>query len=184
MKLTQTSYVILGLLSISPGSGYDIRKAVKETVGYFWSESYGQIYPTLKRLTKLGLITPVTSASTDKRRRQEYSLTEAGHACLKEWLAIPFQNDPPRNEFLLKLFFGREASPSVAMAHVGNCNEKNRKMLAVLRGFEKMAQQQATPTPHQPYWMLTLSLGIALTQTALEWGEAALVTLAAMDESP
>lgn len=45
MERNQTSYVILGLLSIAPNqTGYDIRKAVEETVGYFWSESYGQIY--------------------------------------------------------------------------------------------------------------------------------------------
>jgi PadR family transcriptional regulator AphA len=31
-------------------SGYDIRKTVQESIRFFWSESYGQIYPALKRL--------------------------------------------------------------------------------------------------------------------------------------
>src|ERR1039457_3376514 len=119
MKRNQTAYVILGLLSIEPDqSGYDIHKTVEGSVGHFWGESYGQIYPALKRLAAEGLIVGNTSPKGAKKRRQEYSITEAGRACLREWLALPFQNDPPRNEFLLKLFFGAEAAPAVAIAHV------------------------------------------------------------------
>ena len=59
MKSSQTAYVILGLLSIeSRQSGYDMRRTIQGSVGYFWGESYGQIYPTLRRLTAEGLITP------------------------------------------------------------------------------------------------------------------------------
>ena len=52
-------------------------------------------------------------------------------------------------------------------------------MLATLLEIEKYAQANPTQNPHQPYWMLTLSLGIALTRTALEWGESALSELTA-----
>jgi DNA-binding PadR family transcriptional regulator len=38
------------MLSLRPMSGYDIRKTVQESIRFFWSESYGQIYPALKRL--------------------------------------------------------------------------------------------------------------------------------------
>jgi PadR family transcriptional regulator AphA len=182
MEHNRTSYVILGLLSIeSNQSGYDIRKAVESSVGYFWGESYGQIYPALKRLVAGGLIAPSMSASVGKRRRQEYSLTDAGRACLREWLALPFQNDPPRNEFLLKLFFGREAEPGVSAGHIRDLHAKNRRMLATLQELEALARTQGSQNPHQPYWMLTLSLGIALTRAALEWGESALAMLSSTD---
>src|ERR1035441_4340573 len=145
MEHNRTSYVILGLLSIeSNQSGYDIRKAVESSVGYFWGESYGQIYPALKRLVAGGLIAPSMSASVGKRRRQEYSLTDAGRACLREWLALPFQNDPPRNEFLLKLFFGREAAPSVSIGHVCELLERNRRMLDTMLELEAFAGGQAS----------------------------------------
>src|SRR5271165_4160669 len=140
MKRNQTAYLILGMLSIEPNrSGYDIRKTVEGTVSYFWGESYGQIYPTLKRLAAEGLIVPREPTSAARPRRQEYSLTESGNACLREWLALPFQNDPPRNEFLLKLFFGREAAPSVSIKHIRDLQEKNRRTLATLREFETLA---------------------------------------------
>src|ERR1019366_236626 len=139
MKRNQTLYVILGLLSIeSNQSGYDIHKTVEGSVGSFWGESYGQIYPTLKRLAAEGLIEPSGSATAGKKRRQTYALTDAGRVCLREWLAQPFQNDPPRNEFMLKLFFGHEAAPGIALAHVRELNERNRRMLATLEGIEKM----------------------------------------------
>jgi DNA-binding PadR family transcriptional regulator len=189
MLNNRTAYVILGMLSIEPNkSGYDIRKAVESSVGHFWNESYGQIYPALKRLVAEGLIVPSRSTTAPRQRRQEYSLTEAGHACLREWLALPFQNDPPRNEFLLKLFFGREAAPGVAIAHVRELQGRNRRMLATLLEFETMAKSTLSQNPHMPYWMLTLNLGIALTRTALEWGESTLAQLSSMEtavaESP
>jgi DNA-binding PadR family transcriptional regulator len=182
MRDNRTDYVILGMLAIEPNrSGYDIRKALEFSVGHFWSESYGQIYPALKRLTTEGLIDPIKSTSAPKQRRQEYALTDAGRARLQEWLAQPFQNDPPRNEFLLKLFFGREASPSVSVRHVRELQEKNRRMLATLKGIERMAHEVHPENPNMPYWMLTLSLGIALTRAALDWGESALAQLASVD---
>jgi DNA-binding PadR family transcriptional regulator len=181
MANNRTAYVILGMLAIEPNrSGYDIRKAVQESVGYFWGESYGQIYPALKRLAAEGLIVPSNSASATRKRRQQYSLTDAGHACLREWLAVPFQNDPLRNEFLLKLFFGREAPPEVAISHIRDLQEKNRRSLATLLEIESYAHAHPSQNPHLPYWMLTLSLGIALTRTALDWCETALAALSSM----
>jgi DNA-binding PadR family transcriptional regulator len=182
MKNSRTAYVILGMLSIQPGlSGYELHKAIEENFGSFWGESYGQIYPTLKRLATDGLIEPCKPASAPKKRRQQYALTDAGRACLREWLALPFHNDPPRNEFMLKLFFGREAAPGVAIAHVKELQLRNRRSLAMMEGIEKMANQHESHNPHLPYWMLTLSLGIAMTRAALNWGESALAQLAALE---
>jgi DNA-binding PadR family transcriptional regulator len=182
MTRNRTAYVLLGLLSIEPNrSGYDLRKAIESSVGYFWGESYGQIYPTLKRLAGEGLIVASSSGSKPRQRRQEYSLTDAGRACLREWLALPFQNDPPRNEFLLKLFFGREAAPSVSIGHIRELQDRNRRMLATMLELETFAGAQGSQNPHFPFWMLTLGLGIAITRAALDWGESALAQLASME---
>lgn len=180
MERSRTAYVILGMLSIEPNkSGYDIRRAVESSVGYFWGESYGQIYPTLKRLAAEGLI--VTTAAPAKQRRQTYSITEAGRACLREWLAQPFHNDPPRNEFLLKLFFCGEVEPGVAIAHIRELNERNRRSLETMRELEAFATKVNAGNPRLPYWMLTLSLGITMTRAAIEWGDEALKSLAPQD---
>ncbi|HEY3155376.1 MAG TPA: PadR family transcriptional regulator, partial [Candidatus Eisenbacteria bacterium] len=54
-RTRSTPYAILGMLSFAPMSGYDIRKEAASSIGYFWSESYGQIYPALRELQARGL---------------------------------------------------------------------------------------------------------------------------------
>jgi DNA-binding PadR family transcriptional regulator len=189
MKNSRTPYMILGMLSIQPNlSGYELHKVIEDNFGSFWSESYGQIYPTLKRLADEGLIIPSKSTSTSKKRRQAYALTDAGRACLREWLAQPFQDDPPRNEFLLKLFFGGEAAPGTAVKHVRELLERSRRILAGLQEIENIASAHPSENPNLTYWMLTLGLGLTLTRATLAWGESALAQLAAMEapvaESP
>jgi DNA-binding PadR family transcriptional regulator len=189
MKNSRTPYVILGMLSIQPNlSGYELHKVIEDNFGSFWSESYGQIYPTLKRLAIEGLISPSKSTSTSKKRRQAYALTDAGRAFLREWLALPFQDDPPRNEFLLKLFFVGEATPGTALKHVRELLDRNRRVLASLQEIENIANTHPSQNSNKPYWMLTLGLGLTLTRATLAWGESALAQLASMEaaaaESP
>src|ERR1700679_2408838 len=131
MKRKQTAYVILGVLAIHPHqSGYEIRRTIQQSVGFFWGESFGQIYPTLKRLAAEGLIAPSNSGASSRTNRQQYSITAAGHACLQDWLAVPYRDDPPRDEFLLKLFFAHDAAPGVSIDHLRQFQDKHRRLLA------------------------------------------------------
>ena len=182
MERKQTNYVILGILAIHPHqSGYEIRRTIQQTVGFFWGESFGQIYPALKRLAAEGLIVPSSSGTSSRSNRQEYSLTPAGHICLQSWLALPYREDPPRDEFLLKLFFGHDAAPGVSISHLRRFEEKHRYMLATLEQLEPMARAYSSQNPGFPYWMLTLSFGKAQLRSALEWSESALAMLSSMD---
>jgi DNA-binding PadR family transcriptional regulator len=52
MREVKSKYAILGMLSIAPMSGYDIKKQVETSISNFWSESYGQIYPALRNLAR------------------------------------------------------------------------------------------------------------------------------------
>jgi hypothetical protein len=53
----------------------------------------------------------------------------------------------------------------------------------MLQGIENMANKDLSQNPNKPYWMLTLSLGMALTRAALDWGESALAQLASMESA-
>lgn len=182
MKSSQTAYVILGLLSIEGNqSGYDMRRTIQGSVGYFWGESYGQIYPTLRRLTAEGLIAPSRRAAQGRGGRQEYSLTAAGHRRLREWLALPYRVDPPRDEFLLKLFFGRDAGPEVSERHVREFQEKNRRLLATIEEIGRIGRAKNADHPHFRFWMLTLEYGVAQIRAALKWSDGALKTLKQME---
>lgn len=184
MRRNQTSYVILGILAIHPHqSGYEIRKTIQQSVGFFWGESYGQIYPALKQLVAEGLIVPSSSGSSSRANRQEYSITPAGRARLQQWLAVPYRDDPPRDEFLLKLFFGHDAAPGVTISHIRHFQDKLRRLLSMLQELEPLARAHNSQNPGFPFWMLTLSFGLAQMRSALAWSESALAQLSAVEVS-
>ena len=97
--------VILGLLSHEELTGYEIKKRMDTTLKYFWSASYGSIYPALNDLVSRGLATKREDTNS-KRNKLIYTITENGRDYLKNWLSLPAEKDELRYETLLKLFFG------------------------------------------------------------------------------
>ena len=86
-EIGATPNALLGLLSLEPMSGYDIRQMISRSIGYFWSESYGQIYPGLKRLAADGLVEKKTERRKGSPDRHVYSLTAAGRKQLEAELS-------------------------------------------------------------------------------------------------
>jgi PadR family transcriptional regulator, regulatory protein AphA len=70
--------VLLGLLTVVPMSGYDLGQTIRTSVGFFWNESYGQIYPNLKTLAAEGLVTSKTERQKGRPDRHIYSITKEG----------------------------------------------------------------------------------------------------------
>jgi DNA-binding PadR family transcriptional regulator len=96
-------FAILGLLSWRPLSGYDIKKMVELGLSHFWSESYGQLYPTLNALVAQGLVEPL-GRGVGRRGRLAYQITARGRAIFEEWVTSPTESPRTRSEFLLKFF--------------------------------------------------------------------------------
>jgi DNA-binding PadR family transcriptional regulator len=184
MEQKRTAYVVLGILAIHDHqSGYEIRATIEQTVGFFWGESYGQLYPTLKRLVAEGLVVSEGSG-TGSRVRRSYSITPPGRECLKVWLAVPYRDDPPRDEFLLKLFFGQQAAPEISVGHIREFQRKSRRFLDELLQLEKLAHAYSANQPGFPYWMLTLTYGLGQLRAAIAWSESALATLTVAEAIP
>ena len=78
MKKSKTRFAVLGILSYGPMSGYDIKKFYEKNVAGFWSESYGQIYPILKRLAEEGLATRSDSDPATLQKCIEVFCRETG----------------------------------------------------------------------------------------------------------
>jgi len=169
-KQSNTVNALLGLLSIHPMSGYDIRQLIPGSIGHFWSESYGQIYPALKRMTAEGLIAKKTSRTKGKPVRHEYSLTEAGRTRLAAWLKVPPAAPAPvRSELLLKLFFGGQVGAEVSRAHVEDALAFEQKTLAVYEATERAIKAAHPHNPHLPFWLFTLNLGRHTSKATIEW---------------
>src|SRR5204862_4703199 len=108
MELSPTAYVILGMLSWRPMSGYEIKSLVDKSTRFFWAASYGQIYPELRRLSAAGLIEG-KAEPRGGRRRNLYRLTNDGRRELRAWLNADPHVFELRDEGLLKLFFADAA---------------------------------------------------------------------------
>jgi DNA-binding PadR family transcriptional regulator len=158
-------------------SGYDLGHAVRASIGFFWNESYGQIYPNLKRLAAAGLVAAKTERQKGKPDRQIYSITPKGRAHLAQWLAVEPQPEVPRNELLLKLFFGMQASPEALIGYVERMAEREA---AILRKLEQVEHEQIASLeryPDAPYWKMAARFGQLELEAHLRWARETIAAL-------
>jgi PadR family transcriptional regulator AphA len=176
-----TPNALLGLLSMRPMSGYDIRQLIPESIGHFWSESYGQIYPGLKRLSVAGLVSKKTERKKRSPDRNVYSLTAAGRRRLSEWLKLPVVKEVPRNELLLKLFFGAHVSTSVSREHVQAYLDLHLEELKVYAAIAKRLRREEAHDPQLPFWLMTLNMGRHCSAAMVKWCKETLAELDRME---
>lgn len=95
---------LLALLQDRPRYGYQLRGEFEEVTGSSWPLNIGQVYTTLDRLERDGL---VRKDGGDGEGHVIYSITEAGRAEVDGWFASPVgRSNPPRNELAIKLALG------------------------------------------------------------------------------
>src|SRR5262245_45092235 len=111
VKLTPTSYVVLGLVaSAGRCTPYDLKRLVAQSVGHFWSFPHAQLYAEPARLAGMGLL--AEERETGGRNRRHYTITAAGRAAVRAWLATPETTLAEiRDPGLLKLFFADVGAP-------------------------------------------------------------------------
>ena len=182
-RISSSMEVLLGLLTIESMSGYDLGQLIRSSIHHFWNESYGQIYPNLKKLAAQDLITGKTEKQKGKPDRQIYSITKKGRQRLGHWLEIPPQPEVPRNELLLKIFFGSKASVATIQRYVERMAENER---AVLERFELIGREiAANPQyPDAPYWRMVLRFGQIELEAHLQWAEETLTSLRNLSPKP
>ena len=131
---SRTRWVILGMLSAEPMTGYGLRKAIAGSVGHFWQESFGQLYPALRRLAAEGLVEGRATRGGPGRGGATYHVTPAGRAALAGWLAVPPALAPQRNEVLLKVFFAGAVPPAVTCRNLDQVAAAYRELFLASGG--------------------------------------------------
>lgn len=175
MERTSTANALLGMLTLGPMSGYDLKQRIQFSIGNFWNESFGQIYPTLKRLEEEG---SVRSAEEGKAGRLVYTITDHGRERLKVWLQVPPRQRTPRNELLLKLFFGQGAAIETMRAHV---LETRARYAVDLERYEKTTRpaihERQRGMPGLPFYLSAVSYGIHQARMVIAWCDKTLAML-------
>ena len=173
---TTTVECLLGLLSLGPMTGYEMRHTMEQSTASFWSESFGQIYPALKSMVKDGLVT-VEEQTGGVRAKKVYKITPLGERRLRRWLQVGAKPQAYRNELLLKIFFGDQAERGAIAAQVVAKREQLGEALQKYEAKVIWMETAFARHPAMPYWKMTARFGIAETKALIAWCDETLAEL-------
>lgn len=179
-RANQTQTAVLGALSVVPMSGYAVREAIRDVLGHFWSESFGQIYPTLTQLERQGHVRRQDSGRTGSSM---FAITASGRARLKQLLAQPVQPVPPRNGLMLRLFFGRQLGRESCRSLLLDAKTDAEHRLGQYRAIRRELTEEEEHAEDRPYWLLTVSAGEHTARAAIDWANESLAALDKIETS-
>lgn len=176
-RSNKSQFAVLGILGRGPRSGYDIKKLTDRSTRYFWSENYGNLYPTLKRLEEGGLVTVTRQPQDGKPERKVYAITDAGREVLAVWLREPTEPSRHRNELLLKLFFGAQVPLEVSCEQLTRYRAEQQALIETYREIETWMKTARAEHPDAPFELLTLSYGRHEAEALVRWCDESLKSL-------
>src|SRR5215510_10129448 len=153
---------LLALLERGPMYGYQLRVAFEESTGGTWPLNIGQVYTTLSRLERDGLVHPLPEGDGGQR---PYEITDAGRADLALWFATPVaRGDRPRDELAIKLALAL-TTPGV---DVGAVVQTQRT--ATMRSLQELTRLKSAATgPAELPWRLVLDAMLFQAEAEVRW---------------
>jgi DNA-binding PadR family transcriptional regulator len=153
---------LLALLERGPMYGYQLRVAFEESTGGTWPLNIGQVYTTLSRLERDGLVRPLPENEAGQR---PYQITDAGRADLAVWFATPVSHrDRPRDELAIKLALAL-TTPGVDVRAV-----VQRQRGATMRTLQEYTRLKArADQPGDLSWLLVLDAMLFQAEAEVRW---------------
>lgn len=156
-------YGLLALLDEEPRHGYELKTALERRTGGSWAINIGQIYTTLQRLERDGL---VELAGSDGERH-DYRITPAGREQLTDWFATPVVPDaPPREELTIKVLL------AVAASDVDVTDMLQRQRTASVEQLQAYTRRKAAVDPADLAFLLMVDALIYRTEAEIRWLDA------------
>lgn len=171
---TTLGYALLGLLARESRSGYDLARALKRPIGFFWHAGHSQIYPELARLEEAGLTTHEKIAQDDRPDKKLYAVTEAGRAVLSVWVTAPLEPPSVRDELMLKAYSLWLGDPTAARAlfleHAREHQTRMERFEALCVRIEEAGGADVR-RPNSPHFgrYLTVNRGITYEREYAAW---------------
>jgi DNA-binding PadR family transcriptional regulator len=160
-------YGLLALLETEPMYGARLRSEFEDRTGGTWPLNVGQVYTTLGRLERDGLVEAVGEA--DEEGRIAYRLTAAGRTAITRWWAAPVdRSETPRDELVIKLALAVTV-PGVDVTQV--VQTQRAATLRHLRDLTRLKVQAASSTegPHDHSWRLVLEHHVFAAEAEIRW---------------
>jgi DNA-binding PadR family transcriptional regulator len=135
---------LLALLDHEPRYGYQLKSTFEAATGGAWALNVGQVYTTLDRLQRDGLV-DMETVTVDEAEQKRYTLTASGREELAAWWdAVPDPDDPPpRDELQLKVLLALELGSEHAMGVI------TRQRTALTRILQERRRAGAATRRHR-----------------------------------
>jgi len=165
-ELTILEYVVLGLISVEPQSGYSIITMLEAGTNR-WSASPGSIYPILKRLESQGVIGGELEVVHETRPRKIYRLTALGENLLDEWLRSPLRDSElldERDIVLIRFLFAEQRlSRQEVLAWLDQYEQQTRVFDRTKRVFYEALVSQSSIHQQLIHELTIMELNMQLT---------------------
>src|SRR3712207_2462023 len=130
----------LALLAGGPAHGYELKQAFEEALGGVWPPlNAGQVYTTLARLERDGLVRGVQVEQAHRPDKKVYELTPDGRAAIEAWLETPVEGPRLKDEFFLKLVLAHAAGLNSAHDPTVLIERQRHRYLQEMRELNQVA---------------------------------------------
>ncbi|MGH3762686.1 PadR family transcriptional regulator [Actinophytocola sp.] len=169
-------YGLLALLEREPMYGYQLRSEFERSTGATWPLNIGQVYTTLSRLHRDGLVEEVgDSGASAEQGKVVYRLTDRGRADLVRWFITPVtQDDRPRDELAIKVALAVTTPGVDARAVV------QAQRTATVRHLQELTRLKARADGEDLAWLLVLDSMIFRAEAEVRWLDHSETRLARM----
>jgi DNA-binding PadR family transcriptional regulator len=158
---------ILAMLAEGPRHGYQLRIDFEERTGQTWPLNIGQVYTTLSRLERDGLVIALDGGSDDSHKR--YGITDQGRADLASWFSTPVhREDRPRDELAIKLAMASELEGTDLHAVV---QAQRTDTMRALQDYTRLRRQHKDDDEGIS-WPIVLDSLIFATEAEIRWLDA------------
>jgi DNA-binding PadR family transcriptional regulator len=157
---------LLALLAKEPAHGYELKALLEQTFGQAYpSPNIGQIYVTLQRLERDGLVASQDVVQATRPNKRVYELTPAGQEALAAWIEEPSEGPRIRDDFFMKLVLSPLAGATDQMALI---NRQRRHYLNLMRGLSRL---ESTTDKDSRISRLLIEGAMLHLQADLDWLE-------------
>jgi DNA-binding PadR family transcriptional regulator len=134
---------LLVVLSEGPNHGYQLKVAFEDATGGVWPLNVGQVYTTLERLARDGLV----EAEAGEDGQKTYAITDEGVDELGAWWEATTTDDPPpRDELILKVLMAVSQGPDQALAVISRQRDALLTELQRRRRASEPLSRRAAPS--------------------------------------
>src|SRR3954468_6156314 len=168
---------LLTLLAREPMHGYQLRSEFDAATGATWPLNIGQVYTTLSRLERDGLVEAVGEA---EEGRVAYRITDAGRQEVEKWFDAPVPREGrPRDELAIKLALAL-TTPGVDVPKAVQIQRT-----ATLRSLQALTRLKAGAAPvGDAAWLLVLEAMIFQAEAEVRWLDYCETRIAALPPRP